>query len=269
MRAVLEHVHVNMPWKMLYRYIDLVLGNSINIEIGFAEEVEEVQDALLAQTVERIRQKGCRITAHGPFWDLCPGSIDREIRRVSRSRMDRFFEILEYVRPMQIVCHTGFDPKHHCGQSPAWVEHSLAQWAPLVERAEKLGAPLLLENVWEEDPDLHLELLEKLHSPWCGFCLDTGHQHAFSRTSLMDWLNAVWPYLKEIHLHDNDGTFDHHLPAGMGNIDFDLLFHFLCEKGISPVVTLEPHTEEHLYLSLAGLAKMDSFLQYIRSGLRG
>ena len=125
-----------------------------------------------------------------------------------------------------------------------------------------LRIPLVLENVWEQDPELHLELLEGIRSPWFGFCLDVGHQNSFSRTTLDKWLQMTWPYLKEVHLHDNDGSFDTHLPVGLGSIDFDCLFGFLSEKKISPLLTMEPHTIEHLYESLAGLAAMGSFCKF-------
>ncbi len=259
-RAVLDRVFVNMPWTYLHRYIDLILERRINIEIGFgADELDNAPISEIAAALARIREGGCRITAHGPFWDLCPGSIDPRIREVSRSRIVRFFEILEHVRPEQVVCHTGFDPRHHRSHRAAFIDNSVSVWAGIIESAERLGAPVVLENVWEDDPALHVEMLERIASPWFGFCLDTGHQHAFSKTKLDNWLEATAHHLKEIHLHDNDGSFDYHLPFGQGSIDFDYLFGFLKTKDLKPVLTIEPHREEHLYQSLDALSNMDSF----------
>jgi sugar phosphate isomerase/epimerase len=267
MRAVLGHVYINMPWSYFPGYRELVLGNAINVEIGFgAEELERVRLTDIIETVRTLRERGCRISAHGPFWDLCPGSIDPGIREVSRLRLHRLFEIMEAISPAQIVCHTGFDPRHHRGHREIWIDNSLAVWEPLVKWAERLKAPLLLENVWEEDPELHLKLFEKIDSPWFGFCLDIGHQNSFSKTALGEWLDATARYLKEIHLHDNDGSFDYHLPVGEGNVDFDLLFGFLDDNGLNPALTLEPHKEEHLYQSLRNLAEMNSFQHFIKPG---
>ena len=264
MRAVLRHVYTNMPWTLLPRYMDLILKGMINIEIGFsAEELEKEPGRHFEATIGKLRDSGCRITVHGPFWDLCPGSIDSAVREVARSRLRRLFEVLEHVHPVQIVCHTGFDPRHHRGHRTEWVENSVATWEVFVERARKLGAPLLLENVWEEDPELHLKLFEKIDSPWFGFCLDTGHQNAFSKTTLASWLEAVSAHLREIHLHDNDGSYDYHLPIGDGNIDFDYLFRFLGANGLRPLLTMEPHKEEHLYDNLHALARMDSFSKFL------
>ncbi|MHC1726324.1 MAG: sugar phosphate isomerase/epimerase family protein [Syntrophobacteraceae bacterium] len=246
------------------QYLDLILENSLNVEIGFgAEDLEEDSAADLLGIIPMLRERGCFITAHGPFWDLCPGSVDPGVREVSRLRLHKLFDLMEKVSPSQIVCHTGFDPRHHRGHRRIWIQNSLIIWEPLVRRAEALNAPLILENVWEEDPEVHLDLLRRINSPWFGFCLDIGHQHAFSRTALGEWLDATAPWLKEIHLHDNDGSFDDHLPVGMGNIDFDFLFSFLGAENICPILTLEPHTEEHLYRSLSGLAEMASFRDYL------
>jgi sugar phosphate isomerase/epimerase len=270
MRAVLGQVFINMPWRYIGRYIDLVLENGINIEIGFeAEDVESSSAGAVCAAIGRMREKGSRITFHGPFWDLSSGSIDPGIRGVSVSRLGSLFDLVDKTRPEQVVCHTGFDPRHHKGHRRAWIENSLSTWAPFVKRAEILRTPLALENVWEEDPELHLELLEGIKSPWLGFCLDVGHQHSFSRTTLDKWLHATWPYLKEVHLHDNDGSFDTHLPIGSGTIDFDYLFNFLGEKKISPVLTMEPHSVEHMSETLAGLAAMVSFNEFVSSRTSG
>ncbi len=94
-------------------------------------------DAVCA-AIGRMREKGCRITFHGPFWDLCSGSVDPGIRKVTVSRLGSLFDLVEKIRPEQVVCHTGFDPRHHRGHRREWIENSLSTWAPFVRRAEIL-----------------------------------------------------------------------------------------------------------------------------------
>jgi len=106
--------------------------------------------------------------------------------------------------------------------------------------------------VWEPGPDIHRELFDRIPSSFFGFCLDVGHQHSFSRTPLKAWLEELQSVLREIHLHDNDGTSDSHLPIGEGTIDFVELFRYLGSNGMKPLLTLEPHREEHLVKSLRG-----------------
>jgi sugar phosphate isomerase/epimerase len=254
MHQLLRHVHVNVPWKILPGYLDRVLRYRLNLEIGFeGEDLDRAARSDIHSTARRLLGAGCQVSLHGPFWDLNPGSIDSLIRQMSRFRLQQFLDLVDVFHPIQVVCHTGYDPRHHQGHRQHWLDRSIAAWEPMVKRAEISKVPLLLENVWEYDPHLHREVFEAIPSPYFGFCLDVGHQHSFSKTDLAIWLQVLSGFLKEIHLHDNDGSGDAHLPVGQGNIDFGLLFGFLKENEKSPLLTLEPHREEHVGESLEGL----------------
>jgi len=257
MTEALRQVHVNMPWKYLPDYLEMVLELRINVELGLeAEQLDGVSGAEFRAVAERLHQKGCRITLHGPFWDLCPGSSDSLIRKVSQFRFHQLFDLVEIFHPAQVVCHTGFDPRHHGSDCTSYLERSLAVWEPVVGRAEASRVPLLLENVWEYGPELHCKLFAALRSPYFRFCLYVGHQHSFSTTPLLKWVDALGELLAEIHVHDNCGSQDEHLPVGQGTIDFKSLFMVLRAKAIDPLITLEPHREEHLAESLAGLVRV-------------
>jgi len=263
--TIMRLVHINVPWKFLPDYIDMVLQYQMNIEIGFAaEELDRVSRSEFKATAALLHQRGCAISLHAPFWDLCPGSLDPLLRQVTSLRLQQFFDIAGIFEPIHVVCHTGYDPAHHRGQRQSWLEKSIAVWEPLVERAERSKVHLLLENVWEQDPTFHLELLQAIASPWLGFCLDVGHQNSFSATDLTTWVESLADFLMEVHLHDNDGTADAHLPVGRGNIDFLCLFDLLRSRSIKPTLTLEPHKEEHIHESLAGLHSV--FLQLAATG---
>lgn len=256
-RMVLKQVHVNMPWRYLPDYFETILELPIHVEIGLeAEQLDTVSPSLCRSVAEKLHRAGCHITLHGPFWDLCPGSSDSLIRQVSLFRLHQFFDLIDAFHPIQVVCHTGFDAGHHGYQRKSFRERSLTVWEPLVARAEISKVPLLLENVWEHGPELHHELLSALRSPYWGFCLDVGHQHSFSKTPLATWVEALGEFLKEVHVHDNSGNRDDHLPVGQGSIDFPSFFGLLQTRRLTPLITLEPHREEHLAETLAGLVKV-------------
>ena len=258
-REWLRRVHVNLPWRHWLQYRDLVLEKKIHVELGFsARELDDAPRSELAAAARSLEKAGCRTTLHGPFWDLSPGSSDPLVRGVTRLRLQQFMDLLDVFHPEQVVCHTGFDPRHYREHREEYLDRSLAVWGPLVVQAERAGTPLLLENVWEEDPDFHKDLLDRLASPWTGFCLDVGHQHSFSKTPLALWLEALGGELREVHLHDNDSSHDLHLPVGRGTIDFRFLFGFLENTVTMPVLTLEPHCGEHLFHSLEGLSRVCS-----------
>jgi sugar phosphate isomerase/epimerase len=257
MRKVIRQVHINMPWLHLPRHLDMVLEYGFHLEIGLGGiDLDGLSPIEAERTVSRLHAAGIRLSLHGPFWDLCPGSTDPLIRQVTRTRLQQLFELIPVFNPVQVVCHTGYDPRHHGEDWHRFLELSLATWDPILERAQSLEVPLLLENVWEYGPQLHQALFARLPSPYLGFCLDVGHQHSFSRTPLMDWLAALTEQLREIHLHDNHGSGDSHLPLGQGNIDFHSLFQFIKERRAEPLLTLEPHRERHVFESLRALTEI-------------
>jgi sugar phosphate isomerase/epimerase len=257
MIEALRHVHVNVPWKLFPDYLQVVLDLRINIEIGIeGDQLDGTPRSMFQSTAEKLHRNGCGITLHGPFWDLSPGSSDRLVRQASQFRYHQLFDLVEIFEPIQVVCHTGYDPNHHGNDHRFYLDRSLAVWEPIAGRAETYGVPLLFENVWEQGPELHRDLFGRLNGHHFGFCLDVGHQHTFSNTSLGTWIAALGDFLKEVHMHDNDGLGDDHLPVGQGTIDFGSLFRLLHERSIKPVLTLEPHREEHFAESLAGLVKV-------------
>ena len=265
--GALRGVQVGIPWNRLPEYFDAVLSYRINPEIGFgALELDSAGRAECERIAGMLRERNCRVTLHGPFWDLCPGSVDPRVREVASFRLRQFMDVAEIFHPIQVVCHTGYDFRHHGFERSSWVDRSLAVWAPLVERAERMGACLLLENVWEEGPELHQELFARIASPRIGFCLDVGHQNSFSSTPLPVWLDVLADFIREVHLHDNDGSRDHHLPIGRGSIDFDLLFRRLRSNREFPILTLEPHTDEDFAETTAAFARIASSAAFLGEG---
>jgi len=116
-----------------------------------------------------------------------------------------------------------------------------------------MGAFLAVENVYEENPRAMKEVLPMLRDVPVYQCLDTGHVSAFSRTGLKAWLKQMGPFIRQMHLHDNDGTGDTHGPVGSGSVDFGLVKDFIARAPVKPLVTLEPHSEEDIWKTLRGL----------------
>jgi sugar phosphate isomerase/epimerase len=71
------------------------------------------------------------------------------------------------------------------------------------------------------------------------------------------WVEALGPFIGQLHLHDNAGRQDDHLPLGGGAIDFPMLFKKLgAMRSVPPLITLEPHREDDLWPSVACLEKI-------------
>lgn len=246
---------MSVPYALLKgKVLDNVISRGINPEIGLDYTFySEPKTGEFEELAALLRRHGRSITLHAPFTDLAPGSPDPDIRRTSMRRLGQAFELMEPFGPRAVVCHTGYSRRRYHENFEEWLENSRESWSPIVKRAHDMGVMVLFENVFEPDPAPLVEMAAGLGQENWGFCLDVGHARAFSRTGLMDWLHALASRLGMVHLHDNDGVWDYHWGLGMGDIDFSALFSFLKENSLDPIITLEPHREDWLDVSLAFL----------------
>lgn len=255
MKKIIEKVQVNIPLRMLGEgYLEKFLAMGINPEIGIdALALDAFSYTKCQEIAKQFQGRGLRITVHGPFMDLSAASFDPAIVAVTQKRFDQLFRLLPAFSAVSLVVHAGYDARRHFVMPDVWLEKSLAFFGDIAQRAHDIGCRLMLENVFEEHPEELLPLIQGLDSSHAGICLDLGHMNAASRDGLAHWLANLSPYIGQLHLHDNHGDKDHHLPLGKGNIDFAAVFEFVSEK--RPILTLEPHEEEALYMSLEYLKR--------------
>ena len=258
MNHILRKIQVNIPFTMLYEsYLPQFLEYGLNPEIGFdAAALDRFSMKDFEGVAKQIRTQGLSTTLHAPYLDLSPGSLDSSIRSLTRRRFQQVLEMVPIFQPRTVVCHTGYDQKRYWGIEETWIENSLELWSWLSEEIRKGGSLLMLENVYEQNPQEFLDIYGALTDQHVGFCLDTGHMAAFSLEDLSTWLQGLGEHIGQLHLHDNLGNQDEHLALGKGQIDFRLLFNYLRErKSDPPVITIEPHREEDLWPSLEYLER--------------
>jgi len=77
---------------------------------------------------------------------------------------------------------------------------------------------VLLENFEDEDPELMAQILQGIDSPKIRCCFDIGHAHAYSSVPLERWIIVLGKFIKHVHINDNDGKRDLHLPLGEGSV---------------------------------------------------
>ena len=252
------HCFVNAPFERLQQdLLELFLRNRLQPEIGLDGRcLWQAGDDDFARIADRLRRAGLACTLHAPFTDLAPGGREERIVGLSRAKLRRAFALVPIFRPCSIVCHLGYEAHKHANRFDEWLQRSLATWTELIPMAERAGTRVMFENTYEQGPRVHRKLLEALDAKNVGFCLDVGHLLAFAGTGWRQWLDELGPWLGQLHLHDNDGSSDAHLAIGRGRFDFQGLFDYLGRQGLEPLLTLEPHSEEDLWQSLAAMQAM-------------
>jgi sugar phosphate isomerase/epimerase len=257
MQDILKKVHVHMPFHLLPQYRQMILQEKMNLEIYFSHlALNKLDKAQCRQTAELLKNSGLKVTFHAPFMDLRTGALDETIRRTSIDRLKQVFDLVPYFHPLKIVCHPSYDSRYYVSCDEEWLENSVATWRELMALISDTPSVIALENVYETEPSILRRLFERLHSDRICFCFDTGHFNVFARSELKIWLGEMGKYLGHLHLHDNSGRFDEHLPVGNGTFPFAGFFQALSNDKIRPTVTLEAHTPDNLRQSLRNIEEM-------------
>ncbi len=255
---------INAPFEQLHSgdLSALFLENNLQPEVGLEGDcLWDVSTFEFKAVAARFHDKGLSCTVHAPFFDLSPGGFDKRVVAVTREKLGRALEVAELFQARAMVCHLGFEENKHRGKFDRWLATALETWQQLLENADRQHTRIMFENTYETSPDVHKRLFTELNADGnrLGFCMDTGHLSAFAGTSWQPWLAELDPWLAQLHLHDNDGAGDSHIALGQGIFNFKELFDFLGREQLRPLLTLEPHSREDLWLSLAYIRQTGLF----------
>ncbi|MBI4690276.1 MAG: sugar phosphate isomerase/epimerase [Nitrospirae bacterium] len=245
--------HVHIPYEKVEQYLPVIKKDRLSLEIYFkSNDLDSItKDDIIG--LKKQLDYNSLLTIHAPFMDLSPAAIDSRVRTVTMERFSHALDIAGDLKAKVIVFHSGYEKWKYSLRPDLWLEGSLLTWNPLLKKADEIGVKIAIENIFEDDPTNLKLLMQNMPSNNFGICFDTGHFNLFSKISLGDWMDALNPYIIELHLHDNDKTSDQHRPIGDGSFDFDRFFEFLKNKDC--IYTLEAHNAEDAKKSMERLTK--------------
>jgi sugar phosphate isomerase/epimerase len=128
----------------------------------------------------------------------------------------------------------------------------------LLPMAERVKCQLVIENIYDTNPALLIELVSGIDSPYLGLSIDTGHAYL---TSLIggpspdQWIRETGPWLGHVHLQDTDGLADRHWKIGRGRINWYAVFDALSEVETGPRLILEMRKLDDIATSQRWLAE--------------
>lgn len=195
-------------------------------------------------------------TMHGAFLDVSIFSDDPRIREVSDYRVTQSLQIATELNAQAVIFHTNFVPNFRLkSYMDNWVETNVKYWTKKLEEFPTLS--IYVENMFDED----CELLARLGERMCanerfGICFDYAHAHVFGdEADISLWVERLAPYVKHIHINDNDFLEDSHLALGDGSIDWESFKRYY-EKYFDGASVL---------LEVSGLEKTGKSLEFISS----
>ncbi|MBT9130646.1 MAG: D-tagatose 3-epimerase [candidate division WS2 bacterium] len=186
------------------------------------------------------KEEGVELTIHLPALDLNTGSLKGGVYKLTRE---------ENITALNFAAEAGVKlAVFHPASAPVCFQPILKA---VEERMEKLLGDLLViansldiiiavENLGVEEtwmvnkPDKMLKLINTFDSE-LKVALDFGHAHIAKLTQ--EFIDTLKTHIKHLHLHDNFGFTDEHLPVGTGSLPYDNFKSFL--KGFQGTAIME------------------------------
>jgi len=178
----------------------------------------EKQEEIIA-AYAKYRSDFSKDTMHGAFLDVTIHSSDPLIRDASMLRIRQSMEIAARMGLKGVVFHTGrlanFRVETYLTH---WLEENVRFFTELAQKYPK--QQIYMENMFDEAPDILAHLAERMKEVSnFGVCLDYAHA-ALTCCPQEEWMNTLAPYIRHMHINDNDGKNDLHQAVGAGCLDW-------------------------------------------------
>jgi sugar phosphate isomerase/epimerase len=197
-----------------------------------------------------VRDDGLSVVGHTAYF-LPIASPYPELRERAAELFERALDVFAEVGAGRVNVHA--DPLTRPPEDA--VERNVEAIGRLAAQAADRGMTLMLENLGRsfariEDLRPIFEAVDGL-----AFHLDVGHANMSRRPGepnrTAELLQAFGERLAHVHVHDNFGVDDLHLPLSVGTVDWPAVVGALKDAGYDGTVTLEVFGEERAYLDFS------------------
>ncbi|MGM5488210.1 MAG: sugar phosphate isomerase/epimerase family protein [Nanobdellota archaeon] len=192
--------------------IDFALKHGFAYELSFHHREDFNRD------LSYLQRSNLTISLHVPYY-LPSATQLPQLHAANLRIIEQALTIGRQCDAQKMVIHGGYreNPDNQLNQ------HCLIEnLREVIALAKRYNITVCLEN-YHSLPNLMCndarELLHVLQSvPGLKATFDIGHANTVGDP--YEFLRVIEPYVSHMHLHDNDGTEDAHVPLGEGNIGF-------------------------------------------------
>jgi len=237
----------NHPRKNIIEEIEWIGENSFDFVDLFLEEDQAVPEKI---NIEKLKQllKNYNLDVVGhTAWYLPIGSPIKSLRETAVKEAIRYFEVFNKLGVKFVTIHAHwpgivFSPREG-------VDFQIETLKRFIKEAEKYNLNLMYEPI--DTPNDNIENVSEIlkEIPKLFLHLDLGHANLFGQNP-EEFIERFHQRIKHIHLHDNFGSMDLHLPIGCGMINWEDLLRVL-KKYYDGTITLEIFSRDRDYVLLS------------------
>ena len=213
-----------------------------------------------------LASRSMSIICHLPTF-VSTADLTDSIREASLSEMFNSLEVAAELGSKKVVLHPG-----HIGGLGIYVRetalaHANNSLAAIIDCAQTLGLDVCLENMFPKcrafvEPADFVEILQQF--PDLKLTLDTGHANLGKPGGrrILEFIEKFGQRIGHLHVSDNFGERDDHIPLGAGTIDFPKIVKALKQCGYDDTATFEIFSEDRQELKKS----RERFDQLLKNG---
>lgn len=208
--TIRESMKLAEEYQACFEYNDFVFADILD------DEAEVKRRVSFYKSLGRDRSKD---TLHGAFLDVTVHSSDKKIREISELRVRQSLDIATELGIRGVVFHTNYIANFRIKTyMDNWVKMNAEFYSRMLEAYPSLE--IYIENMFDYTPDLLARLAKKMEGEnRFGVCLDYAHA-SISGCDIENWIKTLAPYVRHMHVNDNDLVDDLHQTVGEGDIDW-------------------------------------------------
>jgi sugar phosphate isomerase/epimerase len=213
--------------------------------------IRQQKEEILRELDRRKMKLACHLPTFVSTADLTDSLREASLKEVLES-----LRLAADLNAIKVVLHPS-----HIGGLGIFVmdrakQHALRSLDAIVEMADRLGVVLCIENMFPRthslvNPEDFLEIFERFST--LGMTLDTGHAHigGGEPKRTLDFIERFSDRIQHVHVSDNFGKEDNHLPIGAGTINFPKIVKALKGIGYDDTITFEVFSKDRDYLKIS------------------
>ncbi len=224
--GVADHTSLKMPLHEFLTFASELKVEAVELRADKLELLSILEDSSRdrAKIKELLETYGFKRFVHAPSIGVNLASLNPTLREASEKVVMESVRFAAEIEGDLLVVHVGRlskdYPQEFLGKA---VNNAINSLKKINSFSRDLGVTLTIENdhkagdyVLAGHAGQILSLIENIK---CKLTFDIGHANTFGKPE--EAADLLKEHIVNIHLHDNDGRKDSHLPLGKGNINFE------------------------------------------------
>ena len=205
--------------------------------------------------LKALDRKQMKLVCHLPSF-VYTADLTHGLRKASLNEVIKSLEVAAELGCLKSVLHPSYIMGLGIFVMDQAREYALESLEAIMEKADQLELLICLENLFPKahslvEPEDFTDIFEKF--PNLKMTLDTGHAHIEDTDGkrAVKFIERFSDRIDHIHVSDNFGEADNHLPVGAGTVNLNEIVKALKGIGYDNTITLEVFSKDRDYLKMS------------------